>query len=243
MLLSMLHGLKLIKNPIPSQNDFSTLIANAFIAPVGKSYGSYTIDSNTNKTLVLTENLPDFSGGYLKKVQIDFLIDRCSTPNGDFVIATARPLFPSNLGTPIIDEQYLTAIKERKFITYQDGSGWTNWKELNSGIITRAFFTFDNNAVQEEVAIDPTTVTEYFLELKTNSNIKIKLYESNFFNKTIYIDINPETANYVIEWDNKLTWVGGTPPQGVDATSRISITIQKNHDNEYLASFKVYQVI
>lgn len=242
MIASFIHGLRTIKPVNPSHSDFTLFVVNAYHSPIGKSYGKYTLDANTDKALELTINLPDLSGGYLKQVEVNFLLERCTTSNGDFIIATAAPLFPPNLGSPIISVQYLEALKEKKFISYNNNNVWTPWKELNSGLVKSAHFLIDG--VTETINIDPTTINEYFLTLETGSSVDFVLHESNFFNRNIVLDINPETSNYTLTWDPKIVWKNtGTPPPGVDSTFRISVTISKTPDNEYLGVWNTYSVI
>lgn len=242
MMASFIHGLKIIKPYNPYNNDFSLLVTNAHLAPIGKSHGEYTLDSNSDIALEITTNLPDLSGGYLKQVKVTFLLERFTTTNGDFIIATAQPTFPSNLGQPIIKEQYLEALKGKKFISYNNSGVWSNWKELNSGLIKSAAFTAD--AAAQTIDIDPTTINEYFITLQTSSSVDIVLHNSNFFNRNIVIDINPETANYTLTWDPKIIWKNtATPPPGVDATSRISVILNVTPDNEVLGVWQIYSVI
>jgi hypothetical protein len=54
MIASFIHGLKIIKPANPYNNDFSLLVTNAHLAPIGKSYGEYTLDSNGNIALEVT---------------------------------------------------------------------------------------------------------------------------------------------------------------------------------------------
>ena len=242
MIASFIHGLKIIKPANPYNNDFSLLVTNAHLAPIGKSYGEYTLGSNSDIALEITTNLPDLSGGYLKQVKVTFLLERFTTTNGDFIIATAQPSFPSNLGQPIIKEQYLEALKGKKFISYNNAGVWSNWKELNSGIVKSVNFVVDSAA--EVVNIDPTTINEYFLTLKTGSSVEFILHDSNFFSRNIVLDINPETSNYTLVWDPKIVWKNtSTPPPSVDATSRISVIITITPDNEILGVWQIYSVI
>ncbi len=242
MIASFIHGLKLIKPANNVNNEYNLFVANSHYTPIGKGYGEYTLDSNAAKALELTSNLPDLSGGYLRQIKAMLLLERFTTTNGDFIIATAQPSFPSNLGTPVIKEQYLEALCGKKFISYNNSGVWSNWKELNSGLIKSAAFTAD--ATAQTIDIDPTTINEYFITLQTSSSVDIVLHNSNFFNRNIIIDINPETANYNLTWDPKIIWKNtATPPTGVDATSRISVIINVTTDNEVLGVWQIYSVI
>ena len=93
MLLSILHGLGVRRNPMQATETYNRLIADAHSAPLGKSYGSYTLDTLSEQAIIKTINLPNLAG-YLKQTQLDFLLERFNTVNGDFIIASVQPFFP-----------------------------------------------------------------------------------------------------------------------------------------------------
>ena len=243
MLLSMLHGL-FARRSSASINDFSIILAtDVFEAPVGKSLGSYTLDANGTLVAVKTVNLPNFVGSALKQVQLDFLLERFVTNQGDFIIATVQPFFPTNLGAPIISEHYVKSLKGRKFISYHQDALWTAWKELNCTVKYLADFA-SQDAVPMAVYIDPQTISEYFIKIGLGSTITLTIPDKSKFIKSVHIDLVPSGNSYAVVWPAGLTWsnVSGTPPSTLEVGSRIRVKLQLSFDNFLVASYTIYRV-
>ena len=243
MFLTLLHGLGIRKNQATNYS-YSDLTANALTAPLGKSHGSYTLDTLSEKAIEITTNLPDVSG-YLKQTQVDFIIERSKTQNVDFIIATAQPMFPANLGTPIIDKQYIESLWGKKFITYQNNvtNEWSQWKELNCDLSYLGIFDILSNETKV-VSIDPVTLREYFINLNPNCILNIDVVNVAKFTKPIFIDLAPEGSVYSVNWIGApLTWVNQTqsPPETVTPGLRVRIEINKSPDNLLLASYEIYK--
>jgi hypothetical protein len=243
MLLSMLHGLFTNRIPVFINDTYSTLSTNAFAAPVGKSYGSYTIDGNGVLALVRTTNLPDFVGSALKKVQLDFLLERFVTPQGDFVIATVQPFFPTDLGPQTISDHYVKSLKGRKFISYLKSGNWSAWKELNCTVKYLADFT-STDTVPMTVEIDPQTISEYFIKIGLGSTVTLTIPDKSKFVKPVHVDLVPSGSSYSVVWPSGLTWSndGGTPPSTLEVGSRVRVKFELSFDNFLVASYSIYKV-
>lgn len=241
MLMAMLHGLGIRKQPTPAEQTFNNPITNAHLAPLGKSYGSYVIDSLSAQSIVTTSNLPDVTG-YLKNVKVDFLLERMNTANGDFVVAQAEPTFPSNLGAPIIDQQYLDGLKGRKFIAYLVSNVWTPWKEINSGSDFTAKFLV--NSTPLDLYLDPITVREYFVELSPSSVLNLTVGAYSKFTKPISLDIAPVSNSYTVNWPAGVVWTNSTQtaPTNVPVGSRLHVQFYKDNTGQILGDATVYKV-
>ncbi len=242
MLLSMLHGLVARRAPVNSADTYKRLIANAYSAPLGKSYGHYTLDTLSEKTLEVTTNLPDVSG-FLAQTQVNFLLERTTTERGDFIIATAQPFFPNNLGQPVISEHYINALRGRKFIAYQNGNTWTPWKEIGCTSRYVADFTAAASATTE-LDIDPMTVREYFVRLEPLAIVNIEIGATAKFTHTVTIDFSPEAATQSLNWPaGRITWTSANelPPPAVDVGSRLQVVLKRSEDGLLLGSYDIYK--
>lgn len=237
----MLHGLMPKRNN-QSEDSYKALTVDAHAAEAGKSYGSYTLDVNSAKAITRTTNLPDLSNSSLKQVQVDFLLERYSATKGDFVIATANPFFPENLGTPIIDGQYVDALRGRQWISYQTEYAWTPWKETDTTKSFLANFTVPDNG-EITLVIDPQTITEYFVQLGLASVVNIDMGFLTRYNKPIYIDLVPVTSSYVVNWPSELLWTNterAGAPLAASPGTRIRIEIKRSQDGLMLARYELY---
>lgn len=242
MLLSLLHGLGLRKQSTPPGQTFNVPIIDAHLAPLGKSYGTYVIDTLSAQAVITTKNLPDVTG-YLKNTQADFLLERLETPNGDFIVAQAEPKFPGNLGSPIIDSQYLDALKGRKFIAYQNpDKSWTPWKEIGSGVDLTGKFTVTPTLV--EIAFDPITIRDYFIEIEPGGQVDFLVGAYEKFTKPINIVLAPESATYQANWPASLIWTNDTQtaPANLAVGTRLHVELTKDNTGQILATDTVFKV-
>jgi hypothetical protein len=239
MLQAMLHGLGIRKIPDP-QHSFKQVTTDAFLAPLGKSYGSYTLDSNSLVALEVTENLPNLSGA-LKNVQLDFYLERYTTTNGDFIVATCDPSFPGNLGTPIVPLAYIDAIRGRKYITYYRNNVWTEWKEIGTAsLVTYEAFIEDDPVT---IVLDPQTVRNYLVHLEPGSVATFDIVNFDTSSYQIEIDINPTGASYTLNWPADLEWTNTTrtPPEAIQIDERLNVLIRKSSDGIILATYLIYK--
>lgn len=241
MFLSLLHGLGIRKQPTPPGQTFNVPIIDAHLAPLGKSYGTYIIDSLSAPAVITTKNLPDVTG-YLKNTQADFLLERLQTPNGDFIVAQADPKFPSNLGSPVIDQQYLEALRGRKFIAYQNADkSWTPWKEIGVGVSLTAKFQVTTTPV--EITFDPNTIRDYFIEIAPGGVTDFVVGAPAKFVKPIDIVLAPESATYSVTWPVGLIWTNDaqTAPGNVPVGSRLHVELRTDNKGHILATDTVYK--
>ncbi len=242
MFMAALHGLGIRRIPTPPEHTYNKPVIDAHLAPLGKSYGSYVIDSLSTIAVITTQNLPDLTG-YLKNTQMDFLLERYETSNGDFIVAEARPKFPSNLGAPVIDPQYLDAVRGRKFIAYQNADkSWKPWREINSGVDLTAKFRVEGDPV--EMVLDPVTIRSYFIEIAPGGIIDVVMGAYSKLTKPLSIDVAPEGASYSLNWPNNLVWTNDTQtaPTKPGVGQRLHVKIFTSETGDILAESHYYKV-
>jgi hypothetical protein len=242
MLTALLHGLGIRKQPTPPGQTFNVPIIDAHLAPLGKSYGTYIIDSLSTPAVITTKNLPDVTG-YLKNTQADFLLERLQTPNGDFIVAQAEPKFPSHLGTPVIDPQYLDALRGRKFIAYQKADkSWTPWKEIGAGVNLTAKFQVTTTPV--ELTFDPCTIRDYFIEIEPGGIVDFVVGAEPKFTHPINIVLAPVSATYYATWPAGLIWTNDaqTPPANLAVGTRLHVELRSDNKGQIQATDTVYRV-
>lgn len=243
MLLPLLHGLKFKHNSVTSFFNFKTVVAtNAQTAPIGKSTGNYLLDGDAALASVTTENLPDLSG-FLKKVRIDFDLERVTSERGDFIVATAHPSLPNNLGAPVISEVYLEALEGRKYICDNFSGIWSTWREIRSDNSVSLFKTADS-AEPAVIGVDPVTLRNYYIELNPGADVTIELHNSDspYFTE-VNFDFNMVGSSYTLTWPAGIIWANETnsPPPDLAAGTRLNVTIKKTRDEKLYASFKDYK--
>lgn len=243
MLLSTLHGLLTNRQAVQNNDPYKTLISNVFSAPIGKSYGTYTLDVDGLAAFVKTINLPNFVGSFLKKVQLDFLVERFDTAQGDFIIATVQPKFPTNLGAPIISEHYVNSLKGRKFISYLVDGNWTAWKELNCIVKYLANFA-SADAVPMTINIDPQTITEYFVNIGLGSTVTLVISDKSRIVKPVFVDLATSGSFLSVIWPEGVVWSNpdGSPPLMLGLGERVCVKFELSSENLLVASYDVYKV-
>lgn len=242
MFLAMLHGLGIRKQPTPPGQTFNVPIIDAHLAPLGKSYGSYIVDSLSTPAVITTKNLPDVTG-YLKNTLVEFWIERLQTPSGDFIVARVDPKFPSHLGTPVIDPQYLDALRGRQYVTYQNTDGsWKPWKEQNSGVDFTA--KFEVTPTPLELTIDPVTIRDYFVEVAPGGIVDLVVGAAEKFTHPVHVVIAPESSTYFVTWPAGLVWTNDTQtaPPNLAVGTRLHVELRKSPTGQILASPTVYKV-
>ena len=238
MFLSALHGLGM-RRSAPAQTNYNTLVSDALLAPLGKSRGSYTLDVNSFKALEPTINLPDVSG-YLKQTQVDWLLERNTTPNGDFITARAEPLFPANLGTPIINEAYLDGLMGRQYITMQRNGVWTPWHELYSTTINQGEFIFDTTD-PALVTIDPLTLRSYDIEVSASPSLELTFSNLAHLQKTIFVTcLNTQALPIDFTFDSGVEWYRALPAT-MSAKQILKMEITRIGDN-VVATYNDYAI-